>query len=235
MEESISAQVEKIFGIPTVTDSLYLHALTHSSYTKELDLPYDECYERLEFLGDAVLKLATSKFLYEKYPDYTEGDMSKIRSIIVSDNTLAKFARKIGLDKLIIASKHDSKQGIKKLESVIACAFEATLGAYFLDGKFEELLVYIADNFHDYAKEVDLHFEKYNAKAILQEYTQGLTKETPIYTLIEAKGPDHNKTFDVAVSYQGKAIATGSGKSKKEAEQQAAYAACVKFGVITNE
>lgn len=109
------------------------------------------------------------------------------------------------------------------------------MGAYFLDGKFEELLVYIADNFQDYAKEVDLHFEKYNAKAILQEYTQGLTKETPTYTLMDTKGPDHNKTFEVSVSYQGNVVATGVGKSKKEAEQQAAYAACVKFGVITNE
>ena len=231
----ISEKLEQIFGIATVTSENYQHALTHPSYTKEKELPYNECYERLEFLGDAVLKLAMSKILYKRYPDYAEGEMSKIRSIIVSDNILSQVASKIGLCELILASRHEEKQGITKLESVSACAFEAVLGAYFLDGKFNELLTFLENTFKDYITEIEMHFEKYNAKAILQEYTQGLTKETPVYKLIETSGADHNKTFVVEVSYRGRVVAAGKGKSKKEAEQKAAYQACQKLGVLKNE
>ncbi len=228
----VANEVEKIFGIKIISQDNYEHALTHPSYTKNKGLPYDECYERLEFLGDAVLKLAVSNILYRDYPNYSEGQMSKIRSIIVSDSVLAKVANKIGLSNLIIADSHEIKQGIKKLESVTACTFEAVLGAYFLDGKFKELLDVLEKLFKDYILEVDNNFEKYNAKAILQEYTQGKTKETPVYKLVETQGAEHNKTFVVEVFYQGEVIASGSGKSKKDAEQHAAYSACEKLGVV---
>lgn len=235
MPDEIAKKVEKIFGIEAVTFDSYRCALTHTSFMKENELPYNECYERLEFLGDAVLKLAVSDILFKKYPDYAEGEMSKIRSIVVSDAVLAKIAENIGLSLLIIAGAHDTKQGIKKLESVMACAFEAILGAYFLDGKFNELREFLNKVITPYIEEVDGNFVKYNAKAILQEYTQGLTKETPVYTLIGTTGPAHNKVFNVEVAYRGEVIATGSGRSKKEAEQHAAYAACEKLGVINNE
>ena len=231
----ISAEIEKIFGIKTITPEYYKKALTHPSFIKENDLSYSECYERLEFLGDAVLKLAVSDILYKEYPDYTEGQMSKIRSIIVSDNILSKLANEIGLNKLIIAGKHDKKQGITELESVTACAFEAILGAFFLDGKFYEVMEFLNNAFHDEIIEIDKNFEKYNAKAILQEYTQGLTKETPVYKLVETKGAEHKKTFIIEVSYRGEIIAQGEGKSKKDAEQHAAYTACEKLGVIKHE
>lgn len=224
--------VSEIFGIETENIHLYETALTHPSYTKEKDLPFTECYERLEFLGDSVLKLLISDVLYKKYPDYTEGEMSKIRSIAVSDNTLSKIAIKLELDKLIIAGSHDKKQGITKLESVTACAFEAVLGAYYLDGKLAELRGFIAETFNNILEEIDKNFEKYNAKAILQEYTQSLTKETPTYKLIGTKGPDHNKTFEIQVSYKGEIVATGEGKTKKDAEQNAAFEACKKLGAI---
>jgi len=225
-------EVEKIFEIEAATPDYYLHALTHTSYTKEKALPYNECYERLEFLGDAVLKLTVSEILFKKYPDYAEGEMSKIRSIVVSDNTLAKVVDAIGLGRLIITSEHDMKQRVAKLESVRACVFEAVLGAYFLDGKFEELLEFLNKVLMPYIEDVDKNFAKFNAKAILQEYTQGLTKEVPFYRLIETSGPDHNKTFKVEVLYRGNIVSNGEGKSKKEAEQKAAYAACLKLGVL---
>ncbi|MBR6099532.1 ribonuclease III [bacterium] len=231
----VNKEVEKIFGIETVNADNYKYALTHPSYIKDNDLPYTECYERLEFLGDAVLKLAVSNILYKEYPKYTEGQMSKIRSIVVSDNILAKIANEIGLDKLIIAGVHDTKQGIKKLESVTACSLEATLGAYFLDGKFHEVMNFLDKVLHEYIIDVDKNFEKFNAKAILQEYTQGLTKETPVYNLVESKGAEHNKTFVVEVSYRGEVVAQGEGKTKKEAEQHAAYSACEKLGAIKHE
>lgn len=224
--------VAEIFGIPTDNTELFITALTHPSYTKDLNMDYTECYERLEFLGDSVLKLLISDLLFTKYPDYSEGEMSKIRSIAVSDNTLSQIALSLGLDKLIRASVHDEKQGVTKLESVTACAFEAVLGAYYLDGKFTELKNFAKPIFKPYIEEIEKHFEKYNAKAILQEYTQSLTKETPVYKLIGTKGPEHHKTFEIEVSYRGEVIATGEGKTKKDAEQNAAYEACQKLGAI---
>ncbi len=224
--------VAEIFGIETENENLYRIALTHPSYTKDNNLDYTECYERLEFLGDSVLKLVISELLYKKYPDYTEGDMSKIRSIAVSDNTLSKIAINIGLNKLIKAGIHDAKQGVTQLESVTACAFEATLGAYYLDGKLPELKEFAKKIFTPFIEEIDKNFAKYNAKAILQEFTQGQTKEIPEYKLIGTKGPEHNKIFEIEVSYQGEVIAKGEGRTKKDAEQNAAYDACIKLGAI---
>lgn len=225
-------KLEEIYGIKIDNPNFFKRALTHPSYTKEQDIPYTENYERMEFLGDAVLKLVTSQILYERYPDYTEGDLSKIRSIVVSDATLSKIAHDIGLCDLIIMARHEAKQGLAHIESVCACAFEAVLGAYYLDNKLQDLIPFLKKVLMVYIEEVDKNFEKYNAKAILQEYTQSLTKETPVYNLVDETGPDHNKTFEVEVLYQDKVIARGSGKSKKDAEQHAAYSACKILGAI---
>lgn len=225
-------KLENIFGISIDNPVFFKQALTHPSYTKENDIPYTENYERMEFLGDAVLKLAASRILFEMYPDYTEGDLSKIRSIVVSDSTLSKIAHDIGLCDLIIMARHEAKQGIANIESVCACAFEAVLGAYYMDNKLASLIPFLEKMLMPYIKEVDKNFEKYNAKAILQEYTQSLTKETPVYNLVNETGPDHNKTFEVEVSYHGRVVAKGTGKSKKEAEQHAAYEACKILGAI---
>ncbi len=225
-------ELEDIFGIKIDNPVFFRQALTHPSYTKENNLSYLENYERLEFLGDAVLKLASSDILFKKFPEYQEGDLSKIRSIVVSDNTLFKIANDIGLCDLIILARHEAKQGLAHIESVCACAFEAVLGAYYLDGKFDKLLPFLKNILMPYINDVDKNFEKFNAKALLQEYTQALTKETPEYRLIEETGPDHNKIFTVGVSYSGKYIAQGQGKTKKEAEQNAAYQACKILGVF---
>ena len=224
-------EVADIFGIETITQDLYKYALTHSSYTKELELPHTQCYERLEFLGDAVLKLTVSDVLFKKYPQAPEGELSKIRSIVVSDNTLAQIAKSNGLQKLIIMSKHEEKQGCRNLNSICACAFEAVLGAYYLDGKLDEITQYIQKTFMTYIEDVQNNFEKFNAKAILQEYTQDKTKNTPVYKVIKEVGPEHKKEFVVEVSYNGEILATESGLSKKEAEQKCAYSACKKLGI----
>lgn len=227
-------EISKIFNINIDNKELFRQALTHPSFTKELNLPYQDCYERLEFLGDAVLKLVVSEVLYNMYPDYTEGSMSKIRSIVVSDATLAKICEDIGLAKYIIVSPHEEKQGCKNVESVKACAFEATLGAFYLDGKLKPLIYFIKTVFEPYIIDVDKNFEKFNAKALLQEYTQGLSKEIPCYRLINETGPAHKRTFSVEVLYKNEVVACGEGKTKKEAEQHAAYEACIKLGVIKN-
>lgn len=225
-------KLESIFNIKIDSPDLFKYALTHPSYTKEQNLPYDTNYERLEFLGDAVLKLIASDILFNLYPDYTEGNLSKIRSIVVSDNILSQIAHEIGLCDLIILANHEKKQGLANLESVCACAFEAVLGAYYLDNKFEYLIPYLKRVLMPYIEDVDKNFEKFNAKALLQEYTQSLTKEIPVYRLVAETGPDHNKIFTIEVLYKNDVIASGSGKTKKEAEQHAAYEACKIFGVI---
>lgn len=224
--------VSNIFGIETLTPDLYKKALTHPSYIQDNNLPYTDCYERMEFLGDAVLKLTVSDLLYRVFPDSREGEMSKIRAILVSDNMLAEIAKKNGLADIIIMNKSEEKHGGRKLNSICACAFEAVLGAYYLDGKFTEIRSYIEKTFSPLIKDVKDNLPIYNAKEILQEYTQGLTKERPVYTVINESGPEHKKQFEVQVSYREEVLATEVGKSKKDAEQKAAYAACKKLGVI---
>lgn len=225
-------ELEKIYGIAIDNFDLFECALTHPSYTQENNLPYSENYERFEFLGDAVLKLVTSEILYKKYPEYSEGELSKIRSIVVSDNVLFKIAQEIGLCELIILAKHEEKQGLAKIESVCACAFEAVLGAFYLDGKLEQLKPFLEKVLIPYIEAVDANFEKYNAKALLQEFTQSIDKQIPVYKLVEETGPAHNRTFKVSVSYQNKVVSFGIGKSKKEAEQHAAYEACRILGAL---
>lgn len=221
--------LEEIFG---EKNDLVEKALTHPSFTKENDINSLENYERLEFFGDSVLKLFTSKLLYEIYPEAPEGELSKIRSILVSDAILAQSAIQIGVDKLLKLGPSEEKQGGRKRESNIACALEALLGAYYLNGKQTEIEKFIKDYVIVFAEDVDKHFEKYNAKDILQQYTQGIDKTLPVYRTLAVRGPAHKPVFEVEVEWQGSVIASATGKSKKEAQQNCALAACKKLGVV---
>ena len=214
--------LEEIFG---EKNDLVEKALTHPSFTKENDINSLENYERLEFFGDSVLKLFTSKLLYEIYPEAPEGELSKIRSILVSDAILAQIAIQIGVDKLLKLGPSEEKQGGRKRESNIACALEALLGAYYLNGKQTEIEKFIKDYVIVFAEDVDKHFEKYNAKDILQQYTQGIDKTLPVYRTLAVRGPAHKPVFEVEVEWQGSVIASATGKSKKEAQQNFALAA----------
>lgn len=221
--------LEEIFG---EKNDLVEKALTHPSFTKENDINSLENYERLEFFGDSVLKLFTSKLLYEIYPEAPEGELSKIRSILVSDAILAQIAIQIGVDKLLKLGPSEEKQGGRKRESNIACALEALLGAYYLNGKQTEIEKFIKDYVIVFAEDVDKHFEKYNAKDILQQYTQGIDKTLPVYRTLAVRGPAHKPVFEVEVEWQGSVIASATGKSKKEAQQNCALAACKKLGLV---
>ena len=222
--------LEEIFG--EGDKNLVKIALTHPSHTKENNLPDLENYERLEFFGDSVLKLFTSKLLYQKYPTSPEGELSKIRSILVSDAILAKVAIQIGLDRLIILGPSEEKQGGRKRESNIACSLEAVLGAYYFSGQQEKIEEFIKNYIITFAEDVDKHFEKYNAKDILQQYTQGQDKTRPEYRVVSVDGPAHKPRFNVEVIWNGKIVAKACGKSKKEAEQSAALEACKTLGII---
>lgn len=225
-------QLEQIFNIKITDESLFTKALTHPSFTKENNIDSLENYERLEFFGDSVLKLAVSEKLIKKYPKSNEGDLSKIRSIIVSDAILAKIAEDIKLTDLIILGEHAEKTGERHCTSIKACVFEALLGAFYLDEKKDEIFNFLSEILEPYINEVKENFAKYNSKEILQEYTQGKTKELPKYTLLEELGPKHSPTFKVQVMYQNKVLAVAEGKSKKDAEQKCAYEACLQLGVI---
>ena len=206
--------LETLFG---ERNELVEIALTHPSYTKENDLSDLENYERLE---------------YSTYPEAPEGELSKIRSILVSDAILAQVAVKIGLDKELILGPAEEKQGGRKRESNIACALEAVFGAYYLSGKEAEIEKFIKDYILVFAEDIDKHFEKYNAKDILQQYTQGIDKSLPVYNTVEVKGPAHKPVFVVEVEWQGRVIARGEGKSKKEAQQNCALEACKILGAV---
>lgn len=225
----------KSLGFNKFSCELVEIAFTHSSYTKEKNLSHNECYERLEFLGDAVLKMAVTDYLYNTYPDSQEGDLTKIRAVIVSDEILHKIAEKIGIEPYIKVSKAEEKCGGRKLESIQACVMEALFGALYLSSDKEKLKDFIIDMLAPIIEDVTQNKTVYNAKALLQEFTQGKSKDLPEYEVLEETGAAHNKTFDIKVSYKGKELARGKGKTKKQAQQEAAFHACEKLGLIQKD
>ena len=190
--------LENIFGKQADNDLLE-KALTHPSYTKELGYDSLLSYERLEFFGDSVLKLFASKLLYQTYSEYPEGELSKIRSILVSDAILSQVALEIGVDKLIKLGPAEEKQGGRKRESNLACSLEAILGAYYLSGCSECIENFIQKYVMPFAKDIDEHFERYNAKDLLQQYTQGIDKTLPVYRTVATHGPAHKPIFEIEV------------------------------------
>ena len=219
-----------------VPEDILQTALTHSSVTFEnTESTKIQNYERLEFLGDSVLKLTMSDILYKKYPDYNEGRMTKIRGIVVADNILAKIGRKIGLQNLILVGKSEKKDHGQDKDSIIACAMEAVMGAIYLSCGLEKAMDYINYIYNAVVEKVDKNLEIYNAKAVLQEYTQGKNKDLPEYKLVEEKGSDHKKTFFYEIIYHSEILAKGSGKTKRDAQQDAAKSACIKLGIIGGE
>lgn len=205
-------------------DDLFLldRSLTHSSFTFENKLSSDENNERLEFLGDAVLKLVASEYLFQRFPDYPEGEMTKIRAILISDNVLSKIAEKIDLGKYIKLGYHEAKSGGRNRPTTLACAFEALLGALYLDGKIIHIQDLLLKLLSDEVTQIDQDAMKDNCKAVLQEYTQAQDGSLPEYNVINELGPAHDKVFKVEVLINNVRYGIGEGKSKKEAQQNAA-------------
>jgi len=222
----------KSINLSTDNYSLLDIALTHSSYNFENKLADIEDNERLEFLGDAVLKLLASRYLYNRFPEYPEGELTKIRAILVSDNTLAQIAAKINLDKYLKIGYHEAKLGGRTRLSTLACAFEALLGAFYLDGKIKNLYDFLVEHLKDQVTEIDNSASKYNFKAMIQEYAQANGMEIPEYIVVNEKGPAHNKVFIVEVWVNGNKLGFGEGNTKKEAHQVAARMAAVTLGLL---
>ena len=225
----------KSLGFNEFSFELVQTAFTHSSYTKEKNLSYNECYERLEFLGDAVLKMAITYYLYNKFPDSREGELTKIRAVAVSDEILHKIAIKLNIEPYIKVSEAEEKCGGKKLESIQACVMEALFGALYLSSDKNVLKEFIIKNLSQLIDDISANKTVYNAKAVLQEYTQSKNKDLPEYELVKTTGAAHNRTFTIKVTYHGEELAISSGKTKKQAQQEAAYIACQKLGIINTE
>jgi ribonuclease-3 len=212
--------LEDTIGYSFQDKDMLLLALTHSSYANEHKKNKKGNNERLEFLGDAVLELTISDYLYHQYPDQDEGKLTKLRSSLVCEYTLSICARDISLGKYLLLSKGEDTTGGRERDSILSDAFEAVIGAIYLDGGLEKAIAFIQENL---LKDVEDKQLFYDAKTILQELVQseGLGKLS--YALIAETGPDHNKNFTVRVQIGDKGYATGQGKSKKSAEQIAAY------------
>ena len=201
-------------------DKLLKKAMVHSSYANEKHLPKYECNERLEFLGDAVLELISSEFLFSLHKTMPEGQLTKTRASMVCEPALAFCARDIELGKYLLLGKGEDATGGRKRESVTSDAMEALIGAIYLDGGFAN-----AKEFIERFILKDLENKKlfYDSKTILQEIVQSNFKEPVSYELLGEKGPDHNKVFEVAVQIGDDRYGVGSGRTKKAAEQEAAY------------
>ena len=217
--------LEEKIGYNFKDKSLLKQALTHSSFSNEQKINKLRNYERLEFLGDAVLELISSKFFFLENPDMSEGQMTKLRSSMVCEQALAFCAKDINLGDYLLLGKGEEATGGRERESIISDVMEALIGALYLDGGFE-----VAEKFvHTYVLS-DLENKQlfYDSKTILQEKIQKLGK-TLSYRLIEESGPDHEKIFTVEANIDGTAFSTGCGRNKKTAEQKAAYEALMKW------
>lgn len=219
------SELEKITGYEFKDIKLLEQALTHSSYGNEHHLPDNE---RLEFLGDAVLELCSSDFLFKSYPDDKEGKMTTLRAKYVCEKALDTAARKIGLQEFIRLGRGEEASGGRSRASVVSDAFEAVLGAMYLDGGFEVCRRFVETNVLNAVVNPD----SVDSKTALQEMIQAQNGPDPQYELAGEEGPDHDKKYIVDVYVEGIKRGRGTGSSKKRAEQAAAADALKKLGKV---
>lgn len=214
---------------PFQNPSLLQHALIHPSYANEQGEPKEASNQRLEFLGDAVLELCSSDFLFQRQPMMQEGVMTKMRAALVCEPTLADAARQIHLGDYIILGNGETREGIVLRDSVLSDAFEAVIAAIYLDGGLEQARRFILRFVLNDIENKQLF---HDAKTMLQEYCAKHRIEES-YEILREMGLDHQKIFEISVSLDGVPYGTGEGPSKKKAEQQAAYQALQRIRVDT--
>lgn len=206
-------------------EGLLRQALTHSSYANEHHMKKHSDNERLEFLGDAVLEIVSSEFLYNKYPDVPEGELTRKRASIVCEPTLALCTRELELGRYLYLGRGEDKTGGRKRKSILSDCLEAIIGAIYLDGGFANAKEFIEEYI---LKDIEDKQLFYDSKTILQEIVQE-EHEKVEYVLSGESGPDHNKSFKVELHLKGECIAVAEGRTKKAAEQEAAYKALRKL------
>jgi ribonuclease-3 len=218
------AELQTRLGYDFRQSELLVLALTHPSVAHERGAPL-QTNQRLEFLGDAVLQLVLTRELYEQFPDVGEGSLTKARAKLVNRRTLAEHARNLGLGQYLIVSRGEDLQGGRERGSALADAFEALLGAIFLDSGFEAARKFILLQFQQAFGSLSVIPILENPKGELQELLQSISSEAPRYHVVSATGPDHDRVFECTVHHAGAELARGQGKSKKAAESEAALAA----------
>ncbi|MBU3668881.1 MAG: ribonuclease III [Candidatus Taylorbacteria bacterium] len=201
---------------------LLKQAFIHRSYLNENRTLKLEHNERLEFLGDAVLELVITDYLFNKYPTKPEGDLTAYRSSLVNSNTLSAAAEKIGINSFLLLSKGEAKDTGRARQYILANTFEAVVGAIYLDQGYAAAAEFIKAQLFELIDDIVKNQKFIDAKSRFQEVAQERVGVTPMYKLIKETGPDHNKIFTVAVFLRDEQVVTGEGKSKQEAEQSAA-------------
>ena len=221
MDNEKAERLEKNIGYAFKDRRLLETAMTHSSYSHELLVNKDKKKnnERLEFLGDAVLELVSSEFLFKKYTDLPEGNLSKLRASLVSEGPLAACARKIELDELIMLGKGERLNHGNERDSILSDAFEAVIGAIYLDGGLEEARRFVTGHV---MTDIDERKLFHDAKTELQMIVQNRYQSVPVYETIEESGPAHCRIYTVTCAIEGRTVSTGTGTSKKAAQQDAA-------------
>ncbi len=214
--------LEKKLGYSFKKKELLKRALTHKSYANEKKLDSSEQNERLEFLGDAVLELSVSELLMNRFPDFSEGGLSKLRASIVNEKQLASLARNLNLGEYLYLGRGEEQTGGREKSSLLADAFEALLGAIYRDRGFEKAAKVVVSHYSKLLDQTPVEDFYRDYKTELQERSQSLFKAIPRYYLAHETGPDHEKTFHVELYIKEDLMGHGDGHSKKDAEQKAA-------------
>ncbi len=218
--------------LPCFSDqSLLRRALTHRSYFNEHP-EEGEDNERLEFLGDALLGFLVGELIYGRYPKLSEGQLTSLRSELVREKQLVKFATELGIGKQLRLGKGTIQDGGRQNPSLLSDAFEAIIGAYFLDSGIDKVREFVEPLFIPVADDIVLAQSALNSKSMFQEWALGKYGEIPQYFLIKESGPDHAKVYTTEVRLKGKLYGTGMGRSKQAAEKSAAQNALKKVGLL---
>ncbi len=220
MSDNKIKEFENRIGYTFKNEELLKLALSHSSFGNEVYHDKHHNNERLEFLGDAVLEITVSDYLFDKYPKLPEGELTKMRASIVCEPTLAICAKDVGLNDVIFLGKGEELTGGRFRDSITSDAMEAVLGAIYQDGGIECARTFVSNHI---LNDIDNKKLFVDSKSILQERIQAGYKDGPEYILVSESGPDHCKEFQVEVKLGEKVIGSGKGRTKKSAEQQAAY------------
>jgi len=227
MDEETLQQIEQTIGHKFSNKSLLAQAFTHSSAVDDRLLSN----ERLEFFGDAVLAVVICQTLFERFSGYLEGDLTKVKSMLVSRETCAEISRRMGLQKFLKLGKGmASSQALSG--SLASGVLESVIAAIYIDGGFDAARSFILRNFGSLIERADAEEVQGNFKSLLQQYAQEQFNVTPAYALLDEKGPDHNKCFELEVVIADRHFLSAWGTNKKEAEQKAAFNALVELGVI---
>ncbi|MGI6093940.1 MAG: ribonuclease III [Lachnospiraceae bacterium] len=212
--------LEKKIGYQFQDFDLLVQAMTHSSYANEHHMERTLNNERLEFLGDAVLEVVSSEFLFQQFPDQPEGELTKKRASMVCETALAFCGRELEIGAFLLLGKGEDATGGRQRESIVSDAVEALIGAIYLDGGFANAKDFILEHILNDMEHKQLF---YDSKTTLQEMVQGKYDQDVSYVLVKEEGPDHDKTFTAEAYLGDRKLGRGSGRTKKAAEQQAAY------------